>query len=92
LSTFLRQDEVGGARSKPQQRDIGVTHSDSRLIITQGDPKGSRLVEAAKVENFSIKVPMFKDPPPPSEGIKKPMVKDQIILIPGGDQNEQHQY
>ena len=54
LSTFLREDEVGGVRSKPQQRDIGVTHSDSRLVITQGNSKGSRPVEAAKVENFSI--------------------------------------
>ena len=27
LSTLLVEDEVGGVRSKPQQRDIGVTHS-----------------------------------------------------------------
>ena len=54
LSTFLREDEVGGVRSKPQQRDIDVTHSDSRLVITQGNRKGSRPAESAKVENFSI--------------------------------------
>jgi hypothetical protein len=53
LSTFLREDEVGGARSKPQQtstssvesRDIGVTHSDSQLVITQGNSKDSRPAE-----------------------------------------------
>jgi hypothetical protein len=54
LSTFLREDEVGGVRSKPQQRDIGVTHSESRTVITQGKSKGGRPVKAAKVENFSI--------------------------------------
>jgi hypothetical protein len=68
LSTFLCEDEVGDARSKPQQRDIGVTHSYSRLVITQGNPRDSRPVKAAKVENFSIKVPRIKDPTPPYGG------------------------
>jgi hypothetical protein len=64
LSTLLVEDEVGGVRSKPQQRDIGVTHSYSRPVITQGNSKGSRPVEAAKVENFSIKGPMINGPNP----------------------------
>ena len=55
LSTLLVEDEVDGACSKPQQTGIGVTHSYSRPVITQGNSKGSRPMEAAKVENFSIK-------------------------------------
>ena len=80
LSTFLREDEVGGVRSKPQQRDIGVTHSDSRLVITQGNTKGSRPAESAKVENFSIKVPMIKDPTPPYGGDQETHVQRSSLL------------
>ena len=68
LSTFLFEDEVGGVRSKPQHRDIGVTHSYSRPVMTQGNSNGSKPVEAAKVENFSIKVPIIKHPTPPYGG------------------------
>jgi hypothetical protein len=65
---LLREDEVGGVRSKPQQRDIGVTHSDSRPAITQDNQKGSRAVQTAKVEKFSIKGPIVKNPTPPCGG------------------------
>jgi hypothetical protein len=42
-----------------KKRSIFLSISDSRLVITQGNSKGSRPVEAAKVENFSIKGPMI---------------------------------
>ena len=64
LSTLLVEDEVGDVRSKPQQRDIGVTHSESRPVITQGNTKGTRPMESAKVENFSIKGPKINGPNP----------------------------
>jgi hypothetical protein len=64
LSTLLVEDEVHGACSQPLQRGICVTHSESRLVITQSNSKGSRPVEAAKVENFSIKGPRINGPNP----------------------------
>jgi hypothetical protein len=79
LSTFLFEDEVGSDRSQPQQRGVVVTHSDSRPVITQGNTKGSRPAESTKVEKFSIKGPRIKDPTPPSEGIKKPMINYLIF-------------
>jgi hypothetical protein len=48
-------------------------------------------MEAAKVENFSIKVPSIKDPTPPSEGIKKTNGQRSNYFNSGGDRNGQHQ-
>ena len=84
LSTFLREDEVGGVRSKPQQTGIGVTYSYSRPVITQGNTKGTRPMEAAKVENFSIKGPMIKEPNPSlRRGSRNQLSTIKPLLIPG---------